>query len=136
MAYTDTEVNKVLGYVKKKYSTKPEFLWFNTPDNAILRHKDNSKWYGALLKISPGKLLIEGNKDIYILNLKCTPMLMSFIIDRKKIFPGYHMNKRNWISVILDGSIKPKKLFSLIDLSYDLTSSPEKKKISSRENDF
>jgi predicted DNA-binding protein (MmcQ/YjbR family) len=37
--------------------------------------------------------------------------------------PGYHMNKKHWITVIMDGSISDKLLRQWIDDSYDLVAS-------------
>jgi predicted DNA-binding protein (MmcQ/YjbR family) len=34
--------------------------------------------------------------------------------------PGYHMNKKHWNTITLDGSIPPKEIFAMIDHSYDL----------------
>ena len=36
------------------------------------------------------------------------------------ITPGYHMNKKHWNTVIIDGSIPRKELLHLIHHSYDL----------------
>lgn len=35
--------------------------------------------------------------------------------------PAYHMNKRHWISIILDGSMSEEQVFQLIAESYALT---------------
>lgn len=35
------------------------------------------------------------------------------------ITPGYHMNKNNWNTILIDGSISKKELLKLIDHSYD-----------------
>lgn len=115
-------------YVKKKYGTVPEYLWAKSPNNGILRHNDNPKWYGALLKVSKQKLGLDGTEDVNILNLKCDPILMGMLIDKKGYFPGYHMNKIHWISVLLDGSVRYDDIFNLIDLSYDMTGEKEKSK--------
>ena len=37
------------------------------------------------------------------------------------VLPGYHMNKRHWISVILDGSMDDNEILPLIEDSYELT---------------
>jgi predicted DNA-binding protein (MmcQ/YjbR family) len=34
--------------------------------------------------------------------------------------PGYHMNKKHWITVLLDGSIPDRLLLQWVDISYDL----------------
>jgi predicted DNA-binding protein (MmcQ/YjbR family) len=40
--------------------------------------------------------------------------------DHPAIQPGYHLNKRHWITVTLDGSVPDDLLRDLIDESYDL----------------
>ena len=44
------------------------------------------------------------------------------------IIPAYHMNKANWISVSLDGSVSDEKVKMLIDMSFRLTA-PKIKKV-------
>jgi predicted DNA-binding protein (MmcQ/YjbR family) len=38
------------------------------------------------------------------------------------VLPGYHMNKKHWISVLMDGSVSDKLVFQWIDNSYNLVS--------------
>ncbi len=55
------------------------------------------------------------------LNLKCDPERALALRDaHEAIIPGYHMNKRHWNSLILDGSLTEKLVGELIDHSYDL----------------
>lgn len=121
MAFNSPGLNTVLKYVKTQYGTEPEFLWAKFPNNAILRNKSNSKWYAAMLIVPKQKLGISGEGTVDILDLKCDPALIGSLIDRKSIFPGYHMNKENWITVLLDGSVKDSAIYALIDKSYEIT---------------
>ena len=54
-------------------------------------------------------------------NLKCDP---TFAIELREkyssVSPGYHMNKKHWNTVLLDGSIPDMEIFSWIDHSYNL----------------
>jgi len=55
------------------------------------------------------------------LNLKCFPdWSIELRKDYKGIEPGYHMNKRHWNTVSLDGSVPRALVKRLIDCSYDL----------------
>lgn len=45
---------------------------------------------------------------------------MSATVDYKKYFPGWHMNKRNWYTIILDGSVSIEEIYCRIDKSYQL----------------
>lgn len=129
MTFKSPGMKKILQYVKEKYDTEPEFLWAKTPDTAILRHKDNQKWYAALLVIPKEKLGIKKDGNVDVLNLKCDLALIDLWTDYKSIFPGYHMNKKHWISVLLDGSVEDKEIFSLIDMSYGITRGNKNKDI-------
>lgn len=63
---------------------------------------------------------LEGDLSI---NLKCTPSLAIELRERySSVIPGYHMNKKHWNTIYLNGSIPDKEVFSWIDHSYDLVS--------------
>jgi predicted DNA-binding protein (MmcQ/YjbR family) len=54
-------------------------------------------------------------------NLKCDPERAIELRDRyESILPGYHMNKRHWNTVILDGSVPTALVRELVDHSYQL----------------
>lgn len=54
-------------------------------------------------------------------NLKCDPDLALELRDRyEQVQPGYHMNKKHWNTVVLDGVIPEKEIGKMIDDSYDL----------------
>ena len=70
----------------------------------------------------PRKTLgLPGEGRINILNVKCTPVIREILLSEGRALPAYHMNKQNWISLPLDGSVEAETIFSLIDESYDLT---------------
>ena len=111
----------IINYVKAKYDNDLEFLWKRSPKNAIWRNQNNRKWYGAVLVISKDKLKIESNEMVEILDLRYQKNDIKNIIDNYKIFPGYHMNKDNWITIILDGRAELEETYQLIDNSYQLS---------------
>ena len=56
-----------------------------------------------------------------IVNLKCDPEQASALCDiHADIIPGYHMDKRHWITVFLDGAVPTGEVQRLIDQSYEL----------------
>ena len=55
------------------------------------------------------------------LNLKCDPERSIALRDEyESIIPGYHMNKRHWNTLILDGGLPSELVRELIDHSYEL----------------
>lgn len=64
--------------------------------------------------------LVNLDSDLSI-NLKCDPALATDLRERyPSVTPGYHMNKKHWNTVILDGSVPDKEVLSWIDHSYNL----------------
>jgi len=55
------------------------------------------------------------------LNLKCDPLKAEVLREYyPAVLPGYHMNKRHWNTLVLDGSIPTDDVLAMIDESYQL----------------
>jgi len=62
------------------------------------------------------------------INLKCDPNWALELRERyESVQPGYHMNKKHWNTVTLDGTIPTKEVLAMIDHSYDLVLGSKKK---------
>lgn len=73
-------------------------------------------------------LLTDINTDVLSLNLKCDPFLALDLRSRyRQVTPGYHMNKKHWNTVVIDGEIPDKEILMMIDHSYELVFSGLKK---------
>lgn len=116
--FKSNQAKQIIEYVKEKYDTEPEFLWDKFAGNAVFRHKENKKWYGALLIVSKRKLGIDSDEIVDIIDLKILPENNEKIVDNKIYFPGYHMNKKHWFTIILDNSVSTEEIFRFIDESY------------------
>lgn len=110
----------LIEYVLSKYGDSPEFLWPSTPSNGIWRRKDTSKWYGAILTVPKDRLGYNSNEIVEILDLRARPESMEDILKQEGFYPGWHMNKKHWFTLILNGSISNEKLYKLIEESYFL----------------
>lgn len=114
------QAKQIIAHVREKYGDELEFLWKKFPDNAIWRRKDTSKWYGALLTVSARKLGLDSDEMIEIIDLRMKPEDIVGIVDNKKYFPGYHMNKKHWITICLDESADMSEICDRIAASYQL----------------
>lgn len=113
--------NSIFGYVAEQYGTQPEYLWEKTPDAAVIRRRDNKKWYGIIMNVRRSAVGLSGEGRLDVLNVKCSPAVREVLLAEKRAFPAYHMNKLHWISLPLDGSLEERTIFNLIDESYLLT---------------
>lgn len=111
---------RAIRYVREKYGGELEFLWQPTSDNAVYRRRDNAKWYAALLTVRKSKLDLAGDEQVEILDLRGRPEDIDALVDGKKYFPGYYMNKKHWFTICFDDSISPDEIHARIDESYTL----------------
>lgn len=109
---------KVIEYVQATYQDELEFLWPKTPSNAIFRRKESKKWYVALLTIQKNKLGLPSDEVIEIIDLRNKPEKVATLVDGLNYFPGYHMNKKYWLTVCLDGTVPFEVIKGLIDESF------------------
>ena len=119
---------EILSYVKKEYGTVSEHLWKSAPEYEALRHKmqpgeKKAKWYGLIMRVKRSTLGLEGEDEVDILNVKCNPEMISILQISKGYLPAYHMNKANWLTVLLDGTVSLDNIKRLIDESFELTAS-------------
>ena len=113
-------------YIYEAYGTKAEYPWFKYPTFAVFRHESNSKWFAVVMDIPKSKLGLRSEDLITVMNLKCDFFVLCSLLDEEGFFPAYHMNKNNWISVAIDGSVDENKIKRLLQTSFELTRAKKK----------
>lgn len=111
----------VLQYADENYNTKSEHLWAKYPSYEVLRHGGNKKWYAVIMDIPRNKVGLDGEESIDILDVKCEPDMVLLLSSQKGFCEAYHMNKKHWITIILDGTVEDEEIYNLLDMSYELT---------------
>ena len=73
-------------------------------------------------KVGGKVFLLMGLDNIELsFNVKCEPSLALELREQYPcVIPGYHMNKKHWNTIIVDGSVSRKQLEEWIDHSYEL----------------
>ena len=112
--------NEITSYIKRKYKVNPEFLWKKNPNNGVFRNKNNKKWFGIIISVSKNKLDLKyKQEEIEVINLKLDEKMIKELIKMDGFYMAYHMNKKSWISIILDNTLDNEIIYSLIDQSYN-----------------
>ena len=111
---------EIIKYIQKQYGDTPQYLWLKFPKYAVFKHSNN-KWYAIIMDVEMNKLGFTGRSKVDILNVKCLPAMVGSLRMNKGIVKAYHLNKENWVTIILDGSVSNDKIKELIDISYELT---------------
>ncbi len=82
-----------------------------------------------VLKVLDKMFALTGLEGEFEINLKCDPDIAIELREKHPcVIPGYHMNKRHWNTIVIDGSISDEILKEWIDNSYDLVISKMTKK--------
>lgn len=112
--------NDITCYIKRKYKVNPEFLWKKSPGDGVFRNKNNKKWFGIILSVSKNKLDLKyKQEEVEVINLKLDEDIIKELIKIDGFYNAYHMNKKSWISIILDNTLDNEIIYSLIDHSYN-----------------
>ena len=85
----------------------------------------------VVYKVGGKIFLLTGlDSDDFRFNVKCDPeKAIELREEYPCVLPGYHMNKKHWNTIVVDGSVSPTLLKEWIDHSYDLVApTPAKKK--------
>ncbi len=108
----------VIQHIRDTYGAEAEYLWEKFPNNAIFREGKTQKWYAALLTVEKQKIGIDEEGTIEIIDLKDTPDNIATLVDGKSYLAGYHMNKKHWYTICLDGSVPIEEIYERIQVSF------------------
>ena len=111
----------VIRLIRETYGAAPEYLWADSPDACIFRHRENRKWFAIIMTVQRSKLGLPGGGETDVINVKCGPLLSGSFLGQPGILPAWHMNKTHWLSILLDGTAEEETLRDLLDLSFALT---------------
>ena len=119
-SFKTSQAQMLIEYVRNTYGDELEFLWQKFPDYAVWRRKDNKKWYAVILTIPKNKLGLKSNELVEIIDLRIEPDKMKEILQNEHYYPGWHMNKKSWYTIILDDGIPDDEICRRLDESYHL----------------
>ena len=119
--FTYEQSNRITKLIKQKYGDEPEFEWKKFPMYATFKNKDSNKWYGIIMNIDKCKLNNKLYGEIEIINLKLESKKIENLLNQDGYYPAYHMNKKYWITIVLDDTISDYDIMNLIEESYSYT---------------
>lgn len=111
---------ELIRYVMAEFGTVPEKPWDNYDSYCTLKTNLSKKWYGVFMIIPGSYLGIKKNENVDVLNIKLEPDEVKKLIDNKQYFPAYHMNKKHWITILLNRNTDLNIIKELISKSFYL----------------
>ncbi len=118
------QTNRIAEQINKMYQDEPEFAWDKFPGYGIYRNNINKKWYALIMNINRSKIE-EATGEVEIVNVKLNPESIPVLLKKKGFYPSYHMQKKNWISIILDDTLTDEEIMQYIIESHQFTEQSE-----------
>jgi len=123
------ERENIIAYALSLEGAKADKPFTDDFDTTVLRHADTGKWFGLIMNISGNKVGLSSDAKVDVMNVKCKPEDTFTARElSSSIIPAYHMNKKHWISIILNGTVESELTEALLESSYELTKRRVKKK--------
>ncbi len=107
---------RALAFARERYGDSPQFLWKDAPEIAVLRRQDSDKWYAVFFRIPAAKLGLERAGDVPIVDVRIAKEQP--IPQGAGYFPAYHMNKKSWLTLLLDGTLSDETVCARLEESY------------------
>ena len=108
-----------IAWIKTQFGAEPDYPWPDTPDYCVFRCP-NEKWFALVMRIKYRQLGLTGDEEVWVVNMKASQDQIPNLIDKKSIFPAWHMNKKHWITVLLTAATDFEKLCELTQKSWEL----------------
>lgn len=115
------QANRITDHIVKMFQSEPEFLWTKYPGYGIFRNPTSRKWYAVIMNIDKSRIDSKESGEVEVINLKLKASMISDLLMQTGFYPAYHMNKKNWITIILDDTISDEVILNYIQDSHALT---------------
>ena len=143
--------NRIARKVRKAFGDDVEYTFPKNPDIGVFRDAPTQKWYGIVMAVSKARLerlsaekfaKDRGEKlrpekkakgstpqdndahpadEVEVLNVKLDPVKIPLLEKADGFHPCYHMNRKHWITVVLDGSVSDDYIMELLEESHALS---------------
>lgn len=125
--YLTAQAEYAADLVLARYGDRPDRPWKKENGYTVIRNHENRKWYGLIGEITLDKLIPDAPEEkCEILNVKVPEEKMADCLATPGIWPAYHMNKKNWISVLLDNDVPDERIAQLLAESRAFTETRKK----------
>ena len=111
---------RLMEYCERKFGTEPEAPWEDSPDAYTFKTAKRNKWYALFMTIPYKCLGLVAKGTLDVVNIKLPPEKVLDLIDRVHFYPAYHMNKKHWITIVLDKEVDEPLVQQLLEESYGL----------------
>ena len=115
--FTLDQSRELLETVRERWHEELEFLWEDYTECAILRRTDTGKWYAVMMRLPKRKFGLPDDAVSEFILLRIPKGKENAIHADSRILPAFHMNKRTWFAIQLDGGVAFLDIMRLTECS-------------------
>jgi len=113
--------SRITNKIITKYGDEPLFPWEKEKGHGVFKNPDNDKWYALIMYVDREKIDKSIPGKVEALNIKLVPEKITELLKRKGFYHAYHMNKKNWLTIILDDTVDDEEIMEYIAESHRFT---------------
>lgn len=126
--FHQVQTNCLAAYLTKHFGDQTDHPFTKYPNFTAFRHPANRKWYGLVGSVWLEKLQLGDEqwpeeslkKEVEIINIKVKSEEISSLLAQDGVYPSYHMSKKTWVTIVLDGRVPDELLYELVSESRNL----------------
>lgn len=116
------QANQVATSISQQWNDPLDYPFEKFPN--IATYRVSGKWYAMVLPLLADKLgqvpkVLQGQM-VEVLTVRIAPNQLTHLLQQRGVYPAYHMSKKTWISLLLDGTLADDQLWELVTKSRQL----------------
>ena len=119
--FISPQSNRITNAIMSKYGDSPNFMWEQFADYGVFKNADSNKWYAIIMNIDYSKLGEARNNPVEVINLKLDKDEIQKLLKQRGFYPAWHMNKKYWITIVLDDTLEDDNILKFVEESYSYT---------------
>ncbi len=119
--FQSEQARRINEFIYETYDVMPEFLWPSIPSYAAFRKKQGGKWFAVIGSVPRRKVdpISLSGEDVEVINVKVDSGMIEDILSQKCYYPAFHMNKKCWVSIILEDALSDEEIQNRIRFSFE-----------------
>ena len=117
--FIQNQSRELLETVRSQWGEELEFLWEDSPESAVLRRADTGKWYAVMMRLPKRKFGLADDSISEFILLRIPNEKRDTTLADRRFLSAFHMNKRTWFAIQLDGGVKTAEILRLTKCSRD-----------------
>lgn len=118
--FVSPQANRLSLKIYEKYGDNPVFPWDDF-SGGVFKNPINGKWYAIVMYIDGQKVDSKLTGKVEAMNFKLDPDEVLQLHGEKGFYPAYHMNKKSWITVVLNDTVSDETILTLLEESHEFT---------------